>query len=187
MAIKRLNVIAAVSQNRGIGKNNKLPWRIPEDMDFFTQISSAASEGKMNIAILGRLTWLSIPPKFRPLPNRINVIVSSQLDCVPEGVHLVKSFEESLQLSEKLSEDGEADEVFVCGGFSLYKAALDQKSYPVRLYYTHILKDFDCDVFFPTFDWDVFKPIELDTVDSTLKQYKDINFRFAVYDRDALC
>ncbi|VDL61212.1 unnamed protein product [Hymenolepis diminuta] len=151
MAIKRLNVIAAVSQNRGIGKNNKLPWRIPEDMDFFTQISSAASEGKMNIAILGRLTWLSIPPKFRPLPNRINVIVLIAYRSI---------FNKSLQLSEKLSEDGEADEVFVCGGFSLYKAALDQKSYPVRLYYTHILKDFDCDVFFPTFDWDVFKPIE---------------------------
>ncbi|KAM3177434.1 hypothetical protein ACTXT7_004575 [Hymenolepis weldensis] len=133
--MERLNVIAAVSQNGGIGKNNKLPWRIPEDMDFFTRISSTASEGKMNIAILGRLTWLSIPPKFRPLPNRIN-------------------------LSEKLVEDGEANEVFVCGGFSLYKAVLDQKSYPVRLYYTHILKDFDCDAFFPTVDWDVFKRIE---------------------------
>nr|CDS28294.1 dihydrofolate reductase [Hymenolepis microstoma] len=181
--MERLNVIAAVSQNGGIGINNKLPWRIPEDMDFFTRISSTASEGKKNIAILGRLTWLSIPPKFRPLSDRINVIVSSQLDSVPEGVHLVKSFEESLQLSENLIKAGEADEVFVCGGHSLYEKALEQEAYPVRLYYTHIMKDFHCDTFFPTVDWDLFKEIELDTVDSTPKQYKDINFRFAAYDR----
>uniref|UniRef100_A0A0R3TLQ8 dihydrofolate reductase n=1 Tax=Rodentolepis nana TaxID=102285 RepID=A0A0R3TLQ8_RODNA len=181
--MERLNIIVAVSQNGGIGKNNKLPWRIPEDMDFFNRISSTASEGKKNIAILGRLTWLSIPPKFRPLSNRINMIVSSQLDSVPEGVYLVKSFEESLKLSENLIKAGEADEVFVCGGHFIYKAALEQKSFPVRLYCTHVMKDFDCDTFFPTIDWDVFKPIELGTVDSNPKHYKDINYRFAVYDK----
>lgn len=79
---------------------------------------------------------------------------------MPDGVHLVKSFYESLRLSEKLIGSGKADEVFVVGGSLLYAEALEQKIYPVRLYYTHIMREFDCDVFFPTVDWKAFKPIE---------------------------
>ncbi|KAM7541429.1 hypothetical protein Aperf_G00000042409 [Anoplocephala perfoliata] len=184
MSIERLNLIAAVSKNGGIGKNGKLPWRIPEDMEFFNRISSTAKQGRKNITILGRLTWLSIPPKFRPLSGRINIVVSSQLKTVPDNVHLVKSFDESLRLSEKLIGAGEADEVFIVGGSLLYREALEQKTYPVRLYYTHVMKDFECDVFFPAVDWNAFKPIELDAVDTALKRHGDVEFKFAVYERD---
>ncbi|CDS38333.1 dihydrofolate reductase [Echinococcus multilocularis] len=183
MGLRRLSVIAAVANNGGIGKENKLPWKIREDMAFFSRITSTAQEGKKNAVILGRRTWLSFPPKFRPLPSRINVVVSTQLESVPEGTHLVKSFEDSLRLLESLIDSGQVDEVFIIGGHGLYKEALEQEVYPVRLYYTHIMKDFDCDTFFPSVDWERFKPIQLDTVDSSLRHSGDVEFRFAVYEK----
>ncbi|KAL5972015.1 Dihydrofolate reductase [Taenia solium] len=183
MGLRRLNVIAAVAKNGGIGKENKLPWHIREDMAFFSRITSTAQEGKKNAVVLGRRTWLSFPPKFRPLPNRVNVLVSTQLESVPEGAYLVKSFEDSLRLVESLVDGGEVDEVFIIGGHGLYKEALEQEVYPVRLYYTHIMKDFDCDTFFPSVDWERFTPIQLDTVDSNPKYCGDVEFRFAVYEK----
>ncbi|VDN26711.1 unnamed protein product [Dibothriocephalus latus] len=89
-------------------------------MDFFTKITSTATTDKLNAVIQGRLTWESIPKKFRPLANRINIVVSSTLDS---------------------------------------QAALNQSEYPVRFYCTHILKDYECDVFFPNIDWKNFKEI----------------------------
>uniref|UniRef100_A0A5K3F7B2 dihydrofolate reductase n=1 Tax=Mesocestoides corti TaxID=53468 RepID=A0A5K3F7B2_MESCO len=121
MTLKRLNVIAAVASNGGIGKANKLPWKIREDMDFFTRITTTAQEGRRNAVILGRNTWASIPPKFRPLPNRINVIVSTQLESVNEGVYLARSFDDSIRLVESLHDDGLVDEVFVIGGSRIYE------------------------------------------------------------------
>uniref|UniRef100_A0A5K3F9E5 dihydrofolate reductase n=2 Tax=Mesocestoides corti TaxID=53468 RepID=A0A5K3F9E5_MESCO len=182
MTLKRLNVIAAVASNGGIGKANKLPWKIREDMDFFTRITTTAQEGRRNAVILGRNTWASIPPKFRPLPNRINVIVSTQLESVNEGVYLARSFDDSIRLVESLHDDGLVDEVFVIGGSRIYEAALEQKAYPVRIYCTHIMRDFDCDVFFPSLDWQQLRSVKLDTVDSCVKHCGDIEFRFAVYD-----
>ncbi|KAL5112668.1 Dihydrofolate reductase [Taenia crassiceps] len=184
MGLKRLNVIAAVASNGGIGKDNRLPWQIREDMVFFGRITSTAQEGKRNAVILGRRTWLSLPPKFRPLPSRINVVVSTQLELAPEGAYIVKSFKDSLRLVGSLIDDGQVDEVFIIGGHGLYKEALEQEVYPVRLYYTHIMKDFDCDTFFPSVNWERFTPIQLDTVDSNPKHCGDIEFRFAVYEKE---
>ncbi|VDM31788.1 unnamed protein product [Hydatigera taeniaeformis] len=171
MGLERLNIIAAVASNGGIGKENKVPWRIREDMAFFNRITSTSREGKTNAIIIGRRTWLSLPQKSRPLPNRVNVVVSTQLETIPEGAYLVESFGDSLRLVESLVDSG--------------REALEQEVYPVRLYYTHIMKDFDCDTFFPSFDWKRFTHIQLDTVDSGLKHCGDVEFRFAVYERES--
>uniref|UniRef100_A0A5K3F6Z2 dihydrofolate reductase n=1 Tax=Mesocestoides corti TaxID=53468 RepID=A0A5K3F6Z2_MESCO len=197
MTLKRLNVIAAVASNGGIGKANKLPWKIsilfaepscnkkriwtfsPELQRLLKKVChlwyviNLVPLGRRNAVILGRNTWASIPPKFRPLPNRINVIVSTQLES---------SFDDSIRLVESLHDDGLVDEVFVIGGSRIYEAALEQKAYPVRIYCTHIMRDFDCDVFFPSLDWQQLRSVKLDTVDSCVKHCGDIEFRFAVYD-----
>lgn len=69
--------MVAATQRGGIGIAGNLPWKLPGDMKFFKQITSACQdENKMNAVILGRTTWESLPVKFRPLPGRLNIILS---------------------------------------------------------------------------------------------------------------
>lgn len=74
-------LIVAATEELGIGLKSSLPWRIPKDMAFFKQVTTAVPEGlkkphAQNAVIMGRVTWESIPPKFRPLDNRYNIVVS---------------------------------------------------------------------------------------------------------------
>jgi len=72
----RLTLIVAATKTNGIGQNARLPWRLPKEMAYFVRITSNAPEGHSNAVIMGRNTWESIPKKFRPLPNRVNIVTS---------------------------------------------------------------------------------------------------------------
>ncbi len=74
--MSRLTIIVAATKSNGIGKNSQLPWRLPKEMTYFARVTSNAPEGKHNAVIMGRHTYESIPPKFRPLSNRINIVIS---------------------------------------------------------------------------------------------------------------
>lgn len=75
-SIKLSLVVAMCNSNRGIGVNGTIPWRLPKDMKHFANVTSYTSDpNKMNAVVMGRLTWLSIPKNFRPLPNRLNVFI----------------------------------------------------------------------------------------------------------------
>lgn len=74
--MSRLTIIVAVTKANGIGQNGQLPWRLSKELKYFAQVTSNAPEGKRNAVIMGRNTWESIPPKFRPLPKRLNIVVS---------------------------------------------------------------------------------------------------------------
>merc|ERR1719421_691737 len=76
MSSPTISVIVATTQKGGIGKDGTLPWKLPEDMAHFKKVTTAAPEGKMNAVVMGRKTWESIPEKFKPLPGRINVVLS---------------------------------------------------------------------------------------------------------------
>ena len=73
----RLTIIVAATLNNGIGQNGRLPWRLSKEMQYFARVTSNAPEGSVNAVLMGRNTWESIPKKFRPLPKRVNVVVSS--------------------------------------------------------------------------------------------------------------
>lgn len=75
-AMSRLTVVVAATSANGIGKGGQLPWRLPKEMAYFAKVTSAAPEGKTNAVVMGRNTWDSIPPKFRPLQKRTNVVIS---------------------------------------------------------------------------------------------------------------
>jgi len=72
----RLTIIVAATKHDGIGYNSTLPWRLPKEMKYFAQTTSAAPNGKVNAVIMGRNTWESIPKRHRPLPNRVNIVIS---------------------------------------------------------------------------------------------------------------
>lgn len=136
-----LALIAAHAQDRVIGIDNRMPWHLPEDMKFFRE----TTRGKP--VIMGRKTWESLPDAFRPLPGRVNIVVSRNAAYPAVGATVVGS------LPDALTAAGNADIVFVMGGAELYRQALPIAD---RLYLTEIDADFAGDAFFPELakdDW----------------------------------
>lgn len=134
-----ISLIAAVSRNRVIGKKNDLPWHLPDDMKYFMNIT------KGHHVIMGRKNYDSIPEKFRPLPNRTNVVVTRQKDFKADNCIIVHSVEEGIELAKKNTEQ----EVFIIGGAEIYKLG-----FPIskRLYLTEIDASLEGDTFFPEFN-----------------------------------
>lgn len=132
----RISMISAIAKkNRAIGKNNALLWHIPEDFQHFKELTSG------HAIIMGENTYKSIG---RPLPNRTNIVLSQTPDFAPEGCIVVRSIEESLDVAKQF----EAEEIFICGGASIYKQFI---SLADRLYLTLVEGDYDADTFFPEY------------------------------------
>jgi dihydrofolate reductase len=125
-----LTIIVAVDQQGGIGINNTLPWRLPEDLAHFKRTTTG------HPIIMGRKTFDSIG---RPLPNRRNIVITRNPDWRHEGVESVSSLEAAMALT-----DGQP--AFVIGGAQIFVEALPLSE---RLIVTEIGKTFTCDVFFP--------------------------------------
>ncbi len=137
-----LSLIAAIGKNNELGKGNDLLWKIPADMKHFKEITSE------HTVIMGRKTFESIG---RPLPNRRNIIITRDINYKREGVEIVHSLEEALNLftsPQPSPEKGEGEkEVFIIGGAEIYKQALPLAS---KLYITQVeAEDKKADVFFP--------------------------------------
>jgi dihydrofolate reductase len=171
----KFSIIAAADENMGIGIKNGLPWRIKADMDYFAKTTTEAAAGRKNVVIMGRNTWLSLPEKYRPLPKRINLVLSFEPFDVPVGVMMAKSFDDAFSQLEKAADIGT---VFVIGGASIYAQAIARPDCE-RVYLTEINGTFDCDVFFPKIDSAVFKKVS----ESKLVREKEIELRFSVYGR----
>ena len=139
-------VIAALDEQGGIGRNGALPWRIPEDLAFFKRITSASPGSAV---IMGRRTWESIPEKFRPLSNRLNIILSSSAQTSPSAAGTLKKPVWCNDINSALKIACSTPEIFFIGGAAVYHAALSLK--PDFLYITHVKNVFNCDVFFPEF------------------------------------
>lgn len=138
------NIIVAVDQKRGIGIKNDLPWRLKADMKWFKETTVSTDRTKPNAVIMGRKTWDSIPDKFRPLVDRINIVITrSPSNCA--APYCASNLDEALALAYDL-----ADKVFVIGGASIYKLAFHHRDLD-ELFITEIDKDFNCDTFFPDY------------------------------------
>jgi len=161
LKMPKFDVVAAVDLAFGIGAKQSLPWgmALKRDLKHFksvtTNVEGATGKNPINVVIMGRNTWNTIPEKFRPLPNRINIVLSSTEEIAKElneieNVQVCSSFEESLKLCDENSfDDKQIHNVFVVGGAQVYREALKHKQLR-SLYLTKIYKKFDCDVFFPS-------------------------------------
>lgn len=130
-----ISIICAVASNRAIGKDNKLLWYIKKDFQHF-------KEKTLGHAILmGQRTYESIG---KPLPGRTTVVVSDDLSFNPSGVVMARSIEEGLNKSREL----ESEEVFICGGASIYAQTIDMAD---KLYLTVVEGNFEADTFFPDY------------------------------------
>ena len=137
----RLVLIAGVARNGAIGKDDALPWRLPEDLKHFKQHTLGWP------VIMGRRTWESLPPAFRPLPGRRNLVVTRQADWRAEGAEPAPSLHAALQRVE------DSERAFVIGGAQLYAEALPRAD---ELLLTEIDAEFEADAFFPAWDRSAF-------------------------------
>jgi dihydrofolate reductase len=137
---KRFKAIVAMSLNRAIGKDNKLPWHIPEDLRWFKKLTTG------NVIIMGRKTWDSIG---KPLPNRESIVISRSPQKIA-GIRTVQS------LSEIDPARDERD-YFIIGGAQLFEAALPLCS---DIFLTLVKREVDGDVFLPPFE-DEFQLVEV--------------------------
>src|SRR5690242_16184462 len=98
------SIVVAMDQKRGIGKAGGLPWHLPADLKHFKKITTTRFLDKtyQNVVIMGRKTWDSLPINFRPLPDRINIVLTrnDKLDF-PSGVYKAKNFNEAFYLLNK--------------------------------------------------------------------------------------
>ena len=133
----RISIVAAVARGSVIGRDNAIPWRIPEDARRFRALTTG------HPVVMVRRTWDSLPDRFRPLPGRRNIVVTRNPDWRADGAERAGSLGEALRLVEG------APQAFVIGGAEIYAAAL-----PVcdELLLTEIDADVEGDVTFPAFD-----------------------------------
>lgn len=142
------DIVVAHDLNNAIGHKNNLLCHIPEDMAYFKQLTSKTKDNnKHNIVILGRKTYESIPEKFRPLQNRINIVISSKNNNYKNTLH-ASSPENALELASKLQTTNKAENIFCIGGSQIYKSLILHKQCRY-LYATLIHKTFEADAFFP--------------------------------------
>ena len=163
-----ISAIAALSKNKVIGKNNDLPWRLPDDMKFFMETT------KGHHVILGRKNYDSLHEKYKPLPERTNIVITRQNGFQAPGCIVLHAIEPALKIAEKNSEE----ECFIIGGAEIYQLAMPHTT---RLYLTEIDAHIDGDTYFPDIrkeDW-----TEMSRKHHPADQRHAYAFDIVVYDR----
>ena len=163
----RLSILVAMASNRVIGRNGALPWYLPEDLKNFKRLTMG------NAIIMGRKTYESIG---RPLPGRLNIIITRQKNYHVDAAIIVHSIEEALLSCKK--NKAFSGESFIIGGAELYKKTLNLCH---RMYITEIQQSFDGDTFFPKFNPD-------EWVKTVCEKHKSVNdndlvYHFVIFDR----
>ena len=158
-----INIIAAVSENNVIGKDNSLIWNLPLDMKFFKEKTLG------HCIITGRKSYESIPEKYRPLPNRINIVITRQKNYEAKGAVVVDSLSEALFDASF----GGSGEIFIIGGGEIYEQGME---FAEKMYITKVHGEFEGDTFFPEIDLNVWKEVNREEHKADDKHKYDFSF-----------
>ncbi len=166
-----ISMIAAMGKNRVIGKNNKMPWHLPADLQWFKKITINSP------VIMGRKTYQSIG---RPLPERLNIVLTRDADLELTGCQVANSVEQALEIAKAYTrkDDNPAEEIFITGGAYLYELFLPKAE---RLYLTLIDEDFCGDTYFP--DYQAFDWKQLSRVDFEADEKNPYAYSFVMLER----
>jgi dihydrofolate reductase len=129
-----INIIVATSENNVIGRGNDIPWYIPEDLEHFKKLTTG------NTVIMGRKTYESLPKEYRPLPNRVNIVITRDKNYQAKGCLVVNNLEDALRKADNNRE------IFIIGGGQIYREGL---KFADRIYLTKIHKNISGDTYFP--------------------------------------
>ncbi len=136
-----VSLIVAAAENGVIGKDNDLIWHLPKDMQFFKKTTTG------HHVIMGRKNFESIPDKYRPLPNRTNIIITRQTNYTAPNCIIVNSLKDALEIAKQNGDN----EPFIIGGGQIYKLALEANLID-KIYLTKVHQAFEGDTFFPKLD-----------------------------------
>lgn len=180
--MKKFSIILAIDNKNWIWKNNDLAWRLSADLKRFRDITTKTTDlAKLNAVVMGRRTWESIPAKFKPLPNRVNCIISKKLhsesthSTIDDFVLHFNSFDHAL---EELETKDNVENIFIIGWSSVYNIALIHPMLD-KIYLTEVEWDFNCD-----------KHVEFDKSNFTIIDYSDweeenwVKFRYLTLKKD---
>lgn len=162
----RVSLIVAASKNNVIGKNNGLPWVLPNDMRYFKNTTWGMP------VIMGRKTFESM--KNEPLPGRVNIVITRQTNWHPQGAVVVKNWNDAMFVAN----DADCNEVFVIGGGEIFKDAINKAD---RLYMTRVHTIIDGDVFFPEIDEKKWKL--LSKRDCLADEKHKFNYSFEIWEK----
>lgn len=162
----KLTLVAAVARNGVIGRDNAMPWRLPEDLKHFRSVTMGAP------VLMGRRTWDSLPTALKPLPGRRNLVITHNSHWAAEGAEAAPSLEEALRYL------ADVPVVYVVGGAQVYTQALKHAD---ELILTEIDCDYEGDTYFPTFDRNRFKEVARET--HRAAPPNDFSFSFVTYQR----
>ncbi|XP_027903505.1 bifunctional dihydrofolate reductase-thymidylate synthase isoform X1 [Vigna unguiculata] len=175
-------VVVAATQDWGIGKDGKLPWRLPTDLKFFKEITEKTSDpGKKNAIVMGRKTWESIPLQYRPLSGRLNIVLtrSGSFDiATSENVVICGSMYSALEILASSPYSLSIEKVFVIGGGQIFREALNAPGCEA-IHLTEIQSNIECDTFMPSVDFTIFRP----WYSSFPKVENNIRYSFITYVR----
>lgn len=157
----KISIISAIAKNRGIGKNNDLLYKIPDDLKRFRSITSG------HPVIMGERTYYSIG---KPLPDRLNIVLTKNPELNIKGVTMCGGIEEAI----KVAADSDKDEIFFIGGGMIYRESI---TFADRLYLTLIDAEPEADTFFP--DFSDFKTL----ISEETGCYQDINYKYIILER----
>ena len=166
----RLAMIVAAAENDVIGRDNALPWRLPEDLRYFRRVTM----GKP--VIMGRRTFDSIG---RPLPGRCNIVVTTNPAFEAAGVRVAHDLDEALALAGAVAEIDGAEEVMLIGGAQLYALGLPRVE---RIYLTRVHGDIPGDAMLPPVDWAAFREVARE--EHAACEDNPWAYSFLVYDRE---
>ncbi|MEI2665610.1 dihydrofolate reductase [Rossellomorea sp. LJF3] len=159
-----ISFIWAMDQNQLIGKDNGLPWRLPEDLKFFKKTTNG------HVIVMGRKTFDSIG---KPLPNRENVILTRDTAFQQEGCLVMHSVEEIMKWAKE-----KGGEIFIMGGREIYKQFVP---YVERLYVTQIHHEFEGDTTMPAIPWEEFTCISSEK--GVRDEKNPYDYEFMIYER----
>jgi dihydrofolate reductase len=162
----KLSMIAALSTNNVIGRDNQVPWHLRTDLKRFKSLTMG------HHLIMGRKTYESVG---RPLPGRINVVITRQTEYAPEDVIVVHSLEEAVRIAAKAGDQ----EAFIAGGAEIYAQSMHRAD---RMYLTRVHAEVEGDTWFPDFD-DVSEWKLTDSEHFDADEKNDFPFSFLTYDR----
>lgn len=136
-----INLIVAFDDKYSIGKDNQIPWHFSEDLINFKKNTSG------HVCIMGRKTWESLPDQFRPLPNRVNIVISKKINEEKNKFYCFDSFLSAINFSKKMNK-----EIFIIGGRNIFKESLSSGLIQKAIV-THVFGDYKGDVKFPEEEW----------------------------------
>lgn len=141
--MRTFEVVVAATFTNGIGMKNKIPWKIPGDMEFFKDLTTQTqSLSNQNAVIMGRKTWDSLPKRCRPLPNRRNIVLTGKMTLN--------------RVLKDLVGDTSIERIFVIGGGQVYEQAFEHPQC-TAIHMTRIHDDYTCDTFIPNINKYIFK------------------------------